>query len=227
LSFWGRHDLHLNIWLQRSTEIRIAAKCRSWRSAENMPLLTVQRDCLYLMRLKRSFCGINLSGKIERNFIMAQNDKKTCNRDTSGTIHLWTPEVFACCTSILSLFALIALVTVCDEKAIFDWHGITLNTVIAILTGTGKASLLFAMEAVTGQWKWISFCNSDQLLINFEWLDNASRGPWGNLQMIWQWKRMYVCHPLYPLHAKFIVVGLVKLYSDCEQVDEYILAALL
>jgi hypothetical protein len=142
-------------------------------------------------------------------FIMAQNAQKTCNRDNPGIIRLWSLEVFACGTSILSLFALIALVTVCDEKPIFDWHGITLNTVIAILIGAGKASLLFAMEAVIGQWKWISFCNSDQFLINFERLDRASRGPWGNLQMIWRWKRMYVPHLICPLGAKFIVTWVI------------------
>jgi hypothetical protein len=105
---------------------------------------------------------------------------------TSSILTLWTPEIMAFLGSTLFLFGLIILVAVCDSKPIFNWYGLSLNTVMAILATLFKACLLLAIEGSISQWKWTLFWDKKVSLIQFERIDRASRGPWGSLQMIWQ-----------------------------------------
>lgn len=62
----------------------------------------------------------------------------------------WTWEIIFIVGSALCLAVQISLLAAYDGKPIFTWHGITLKSVVSVLSTTGKASLLFAIEE-TGQ----------------------------------------------------------------------------
>jgi hypothetical protein len=97
----------------------------------------------------------------------------------------WIPEIVAAASSALYLLALSVLLSVYDNKPIFSWYGITLNTVVSLLSTASKAFLMLAVGEAMGQWKWILFSRERRLLIDFERLDSASRGPLGSLKMLW------------------------------------------
>jgi hypothetical protein len=83
--------------------------------------------------------------------------------------------------SNIFLLSLVVTLRIYNGKAIFDWHGLTLNTVVAILSTGLRALLLYAVAEAIGQWKWILFNGCYRPLIEFDETDNASRGVWGSI----------------------------------------------
>ncbi|ROV91664.1 hypothetical protein VMCG_09261 [Cytospora schulzeri] len=97
----------------------------------------------------------------------------------------WTWEATSVIGSALCLAVQISLLAAYDGKPVFTWHGVTLNTIVSVLSTAGKASLLFAVEELVSQWKWILFTDRARPLMDFERIDSASRGPLGSLQLLW------------------------------------------
>lgn len=62
--------------------------------------------------------------------------------------------------------------------------GLTLNALASIIATTAKVSLLFTISNAIGQLKWVWFINSRSLL-DAGVYDEASRGPFGSLTMLW------------------------------------------
>lgn len=83
----------------------------------------------------------------------------------------------------------VALLSVFDDRPIFDWYGVTLNTLVSILSATMKAALIYAISECISQWKWILFAREERPLIDFERMDSASRGPLGALNVLWKTRR--------------------------------------
>lgn len=103
---------------------------------------------------------------------------------------VWLPETASILASVFSLYILAFLLTFFDGKPVFEWNGITLNTVVSTLSTASKAALLHAIEELISQWKWILFTRKCRSLLDFERIDAASRGPMGSLVLIWRWKSM-------------------------------------
>ena len=61
-----------------------------------------------------------------------------------------------------------------------------LNGILSILSTVAKASMLLAVSASISQFKWLRFRNSGKArsLQDIQVYDNASRGPWGALEML-------------------------------------------
>jgi Protein of unknown function (DUF3176) len=71
--------------------------------------------------------------------------------------------------------------------------GITLNAEIAILSAIFKYTLAVPIDEAMGQLKWIWFRGeSPRQLIDFERFDEAARGPWGSLCLVWHSKARFV-----------------------------------
>ncbi|KAL9107008.1 MAG: hypothetical protein Q9227_008044 [Pyrenula ochraceoflavens] len=64
-------------------------------------------------------------------------------------------------------------------------YNITLNAIIASLNTLGKSLLIFALSAAIGQWKWITVNQKPLRLRTFGYIDRASRGPLGSVQLLW------------------------------------------
>jgi hypothetical protein len=66
---------------------------------------------------------------------------------------------------------MIALLVRFDNHPTFDWHRITLNAVVSILSTASKGWLLLAIGETISQWKWIMFSKMKHQLIQFEVVD--------------------------------------------------------
>lgn len=105
-----------------------------------------------------------------------------------GYFSHWKLELLALLFNLASLTTLIALLAAFDGKALFNWHGITLNTYISIISTAAKGSILFTVAESISQWKWILF-TKERHLLDFQNIDSASRGPFGSFKLFWKCKK--------------------------------------
>lgn len=101
---------------------------------------------------------------------------------------LWLTETLAIIFSAACLGALAVLLALTDNQTIFNYHGVTLNTIVSILVTGSKVAALMVLGEALSQWKWILFTDERRPLIDFERIDLASRGPAGSLQLLWNCK---------------------------------------
>lgn len=85
---------------------------------------------------------------------------------------------------MLSFAVIVVLLGVFDGHPIFNWHGVTLNAIVSVLSVTMKAALAYTVSECIGQWKWNLFSRENRPLIDFERIDQASRGPLGSIRVI-------------------------------------------
>ncbi|KAF4979248.1 hypothetical protein FZEAL_4493 [Fusarium zealandicum] len=90
--------------------------------------------------------------------------------------------------SIVSFTAMVVLLSQFNGKPVFTWNGVTLNAVVAILSVTIKANIAYVVSECMAQWKWIMFIREPRLLIDFDRLDAATRGPLGSLRVLFKTK---------------------------------------
>lgn len=102
----------------------------------------------------------------------------------------WIPEIAGILASASLLIALTILLAIYDDKAVFDWKGVTLNVVVSVLSTSSKSALLFSISELISQWKWIIFASTRRPLMDFQRIDAASRGPLGSLKIIWRYRTM-------------------------------------
>lgn len=62
--------------------------------------------------------------------------------------------------------------------------GITLNTIISILSTAARSALVYVISATIGQLKWHWFSNKGRRLRDMQALDDASRGPLGSIVVL-------------------------------------------
>lgn len=89
--------------------------------------------------------------------------------------------------SLACLAASALIVGAYDNKPLADFHsgsGITLNTIIAILSTAARSALVYVVSATIGQLKWQWFSKSERQLRDMQTLDEASRGPFGSIAML-------------------------------------------
>jgi hypothetical protein len=104
----------------------------------------------------------------------------------------WLIEVAALVVSIGILSALLAVLVVFNDRPLSDWPitFITLNAVISTAAAFSKSALLLPLANGLSQVKWLWYRDGtlgegrSRKLINFQRFDDASRGPWGALQML-------------------------------------------
>ena len=98
---------------------------------------------------------------------------------------LWAWELAAATFSIICLGLIFAVVAAIDQRAISVWTlPISPNALIAILSTFSKSSVLLVLAECIGQLKWIYFQQRAHRLKDFSTFDNASRGPWGALELL-------------------------------------------
>ena len=95
--------------------------------------------------------------------------------------------------SIGSFIALVVLLRHYNDKSLPEMTlGVTLNTIVAILSTTCRAAFIVPVMEAVAQLKWIWFKKRPRPLRDFEIFDNASRGPGGSLLLMFTSKSAYV-----------------------------------
>lgn len=92
----------------------------------------------------------------------------------------WFLEIFCLVVGVLTFAASIAVLAVFHNKPLPQWpFGITLNTIIALISAITNASLAVPLASGFGQLKWNWFKQKPSPLTDMELFDEASRGSWG------------------------------------------------
>ncbi|KAH7419273.1 hypothetical protein BKA64DRAFT_751689 [Cadophora sp. MPI-SDFR-AT-0126] len=103
----------------------------------------------------------------------------------------WKYEILAATISILSMAALVGLLYHYNETVARRLgHGITLNGDVAVLATICRTCLMIPVASGLSQGKWLWFSvdrapENGRRLEDLEVLDNASRGSWGSLDLLW------------------------------------------
>lgn len=98
----------------------------------------------------------------------------------------WLLHILAILGSGLSMVAISILLAHYNDQPIFDWNGVTLNAIVAVLSTMSKAMLAFTLSECLGQAKWIWFSWRERPLSDLDLIDAGSRGPLGSFKILGQ-----------------------------------------
>ena len=121
----------------------------------------------------------HLSAFYELAYIMASMHRKSRLVDT------WHAEIISISLSLLSLLAMLLILGFYNGKVLFNWHKVTINTVISIFATISRMCLMFAVSSGLGQLRWNWFSGQSRPLVDFDTLDAASRGAIGSFRLLW------------------------------------------
>jgi hypothetical protein len=100
----------------------------------------------------------------------------------------WICETIAMSFSIGCLVAIMIVVGAYDGQRIPQFiSGLTLNTIISVLSTASRSSLIFVASATIGQLKWCWLKRSPRPINDIQAMDNASRGPLGAFEVLTSW----------------------------------------
>lgn len=109
------------------------------------------------------------------------------SRKLSHTRHFlaWWIEGLWCLLSVGIIFAMVILLHRYDQQPRPRWPAeLTLNTVVAVLATMCRAITVIPISEGIFQLKWSWFVRSKRPLRDLYAFDQASRGPWGSLQLL-------------------------------------------
>lgn len=85
---------------------------------------------------------------------------------------------------------IVVILAQADGKPPPQWQfGLTLNTLLAFLVSVSKAFFIFPIAEGLGQLKWMWFNSAHPKPLNdFQIYDDATKGAWGSLRLLTQFK---------------------------------------
>ncbi|KAF1933737.1 uncharacterized protein M421DRAFT_52650 [Didymella exigua CBS 183.55] len=101
----------------------------------------------------------------------------------------WVWEFGASIFSLGSLAAVVAVLAANEHKSLANWtfvFGISLNTLIAILSTLSRTALMVPVASCISQLKWIHLISASRPLCEVQVFEDASRGPWGSFGLLWK-----------------------------------------
>lgn len=101
----------------------------------------------------------------------------------------WQWEFGASLFSLGCFAAVVGILAAYDTKSLASWNfvlNISLNTLIAILSTFSRTALMIPVASGISQLKWIHLVGASRPLRDVQIFDDASRGPWGSLELIWR-----------------------------------------
>lgn len=142
---------------------------------------------------ERSLTSLSGSETLRETDTLKQNAKSTKKRLHGRARQFyawpWWWEMWACIGSVASFMAMTGLLCAFDGKAQPEWpYGATLNSAVSWLSTITKGFLLVPWASCISQSIWISYMSKPQGLERLRIYDEASRGPWGSLELIWTLK---------------------------------------
>lgn len=133
--------------------------------------------------LKSIFLSICQSDPCSDNHSIAMLRKKQTDKK-HRTDRTWLLIVLALLGSALSMGAIGILLVYFNNRPIFDWNGVTLNSIIAVFSAIFKAMLAYTLSECLGQAKWIWFSSQQRSLSDIDLIDSVSRGPLGGFKIM-------------------------------------------
>ncbi|KAI9150506.1 hypothetical protein HJFPF1_10274 [Paramyrothecium foliicola] len=104
--------------------------------------------------------------------------------------HPWAWEILCLFVGVVCMAAVLITLASIDGKALSAWSlPIQPNSMISVFMAVAKSALLVPVAECISQSKWVQFHTSKLPLNRFQWLDEASRGPWGSFQLLLRFKQ--------------------------------------
>lgn len=105
-------------------------------------------------------------------------------------IDYWAWEYVALLVSFLAVATSAVVLLMFDQKPIPAWswqsNGISVNSIISLLSTLSRASLLMPIDECMGQLMWLRYEYRAQRLADVGLYNEASRGAWGALRLVWR-----------------------------------------
>ncbi|KAF2732771.1 hypothetical protein EJ04DRAFT_578178 [Polyplosphaeria fusca] len=109
-----------------------------------------------------------------------------------NVVKRWLMEIISWTLSALCMTGIIIVLCFHQQRPLPRWPlGLTLNALISILAKAASAALLLPVSEALGQlkWNWFKSKNKEsKKMWDFELFDNASRGPWGSVVLLFRTK---------------------------------------
>jgi hypothetical protein len=102
---------------------------------------------------------------------------------TRWFVEWWLLEIASWVFSAICMAVILTVLLHFNHHRLPHLGILTLNSLISILSGFAKASLLLPTTEALGQLKWNWF-RKPRKMVDFEVIDSASRGPWGSMVLI-------------------------------------------
>ncbi|KAJ5531302.1 hypothetical protein N7527_004695 [Penicillium freii] len=101
--------------------------------------------------------------------------------DWSGS---WAWEIGSATLAVVGLVLLVAFLVTINDTPYATWqYTVSPNTVVSIIVTITKAAVMVSVSSCLGQLKWNLFQNPAPLY-HMQVIDQASRGPWGSLEVL-------------------------------------------
>jgi hypothetical protein len=110
----------------------------------------------------------------------------------------WALELIWSLLGVVILMGLVMVLSTFNNQPLPDLPlGLTLNTIVAVLATASRAVTVFLIGQSISQLKWNQFVGAEKPLLNLHIFDEASRGPWGSLQMVFQTRGRYISQDMF------------------------------
>ncbi|KAI9929323.1 hypothetical protein ASPWEDRAFT_28805 [Aspergillus wentii DTO 134E9] len=125
---------------------------------------------------------------------VTESEKKPPDTRHTGNKHdwagSWTWEIGGAILSVVCIGLLFGFLGYVNGMAYERWeYSISPNAVVSVIAAFAKASMLIPVSACLSQLKWKQDRQERPMqLYHFHVLDQASRGPWGALEVFWRMK---------------------------------------
>jgi len=116
-------------------------------------------------------------------------DRIRPDKGAPRTLHAdgWLYEILSLGLALISLVVLVAILVVYDTQPMPAWvGGLTLNTVISIVSLTFRFGLMVPVGACISQLAWIGLAQGERPLHDVVRYDWASRSPWGSAALLFR-----------------------------------------
>lgn len=110
---------------------------------------------------------------------------RRCSGGLAVHLKSWAPETSCCLLTVMILVALAVVLSMYDRKPLPQWPlGLTLNTIVALLATLCRSLIVIPIAEGISQLKWNWFAVHQRSIRSLYIFDQASRGPWGALRLI-------------------------------------------
>lgn len=110
-------------------------------------------------------------------------------KKSSPTKDRWLWEMAGAILSFICIVAVVAVLYRFHGQPLSAWKmPIAINSLISLFSTVAKAALLLPVAAYLSQLKWHYFAQEPHPLNDLQIFDDASRGPLGALQLLWELK---------------------------------------
>ena len=105
----------------------------------------------------------------------------------------WTLEILSWLSAAWALAMIALTLGLYQGKPLPHWpSGITMNSLLSVLSQIGQWGLMGSVATTLGQLKWLWFARPKRPLMDFVAFDEASKGPWGSLLLLIKRRLMFV-----------------------------------